>query len=219
MVRYKHMTEISPRRVASRWLVGEDAYQWKRNEVGKFTITKDIDDLFTNAPDGSWSILINNYWWKFRDFQRNSVWPQAVQQAGKLAATARALAVTIRTAYFGEPYEDHFRAINHASLREVEHEAAWPDGDGVGDFRHEMFAYTELGRVFYGLPFPDQDSREISPELNRRAHSLTRSGLDFLSGVVGNALREGSWLPRPGISSSEDLERWDFTASSSDMPA
>jgi hypothetical protein len=195
----------NPRQLAFEWLKGEDAYQWRRGETGKFPLADDIKNLY--VPD-TWSVVISNYWSRSLHYRGEDFAPQTIQNIGKLAASCRALLVTLTAERASGPLAMNFPAANAVSLQLLAGEVDAVPDDTLADWQATDFDVTKTAQALAAIPLPLSQGKPIEVAYIKSAKEASIHSMGMLAGVIDYALERGVALPRPAINSSDDIQPW-----------
>lgn len=194
-------------RLAVMWLEGQDEYQW-----AKFNLDEDIKAIYEGGVlDSGWRVqLIENNFYYTCLFQSNGAWAQALQQAGKFAATARSLYVALGCAKEGEPALDRLNAL---SFTELERAIAPDFSDGrYMEATDDIWSLPVGGlikQLHESLPRPF-DPSALGDEQLGLARAVYFEAVRFMIDKIdaSKAATGELLLPKPGVSSG-NITPWE----------
>lgn len=199
---------------AVAWLRGEDSWQWS---ASKFSLAGNIADMqAAGGVDPGWEHQFYNYPGKIPMYRevagdadvvataRETAWLRVMQYAGKTAATARGLFVTVKGLV---EEKDDLAELSQASLDELEAH--------VGAGQTNLGSYTGLDTVWGtplgdGLVALDEALRETASDRLELARDVMYEGVTYFVDHIREAhcAQEGQLvLPRPGVPSGT-IESW-----------
>ncbi|MCW1908253.1 MAG: hypothetical protein KIH63_002830 [Candidatus Saccharibacteria bacterium] len=192
---------ITAKQIAREWLSGEDLYQWRRGDDGKFPIEDDVARLYHGPEAGGWDVMFANCWSGFAAFRDGGQPALAYQKLGKLAATARAFEVTVNVAAAPELPHEAFDAANRGSWLTL-----LTEGNGHrpnNEWRQADFSSTQAGALIDALHLPLEPDQPLEPKLFEAADELKLVTFDMLVGYTETI--NPQLVPRPGVPSGEIL--------------
>lgn len=196
---------ISPIEVAGKWLIGEDAYQWRRDEQGKFPIESDVADLYKALGEGGWDEIFYNRWSSIMLFNANGpdFIPQTAQNLGKLAAGARALCVALSCAISPGYEVAAFEGSNNGSWSSILGRGFPALVPGVLEV---PFDETRAGKLYTSIGLPLEEVGIVPETAQRNAKEFKHVTYELFGGYIAG-LDDLSLIPKPGMPSGE-IEPW-----------
>lgn len=202
------MAETNEQDLAYRWLLGEDDYQWT-----KFPVHYDIGLLY---EDDAWKNIVFSYWNRSQLYRKKSL-THTVHYLGKTAATLRGLLVTLTTLrtegkpdrHFNMANVVSFEVLNQSLRRLTSAEVQAHQLQVQTEWQMSDFGDTEAGRHFGAIPLPYTEGAHVPVDHIASAKKATQAGMFMLAGAIGETIRQGLPLPRPGLSGG-NIEPWGY---------